>query len=102
MHKKSVTIVSLAILAILLVITIGVAGCGAPKAATAQSAPGTLYILGTYGALSRGNYDGTVTIADVKKQGDFALGNFSAIDGELVGLNGKIYQIGPRGKLTEA
>jgi acetolactate decarboxylase len=74
-----------------------ISGCITPQA-TAKS----LYVTGTYGALNRGVYDGDVTVGDLKRQGDFALGTFNAIEGELVGLDGKYYQIGSGGKIKPA
>ena len=87
--------VSTIILAVLLVVVIGFAGC-----APAQGEGKILYITGGYGPLIRGAYDGSATIADVKKHGDFAAGTFSGIDGELVALNGRYYQIGEQGKIS--
>ncbi len=72
-------------------------GCAAP-----QTSDKSLHITGTYGALSRGVYDGDVTVADLKRQGDFALGNFNALDGEMVAVDGKYYRIGQGGQLNTA
>jgi acetolactate decarboxylase len=82
---------------VLLIVCPAFAGCSA-----AQDSGKLLFISGTYGALNRGNYDGDATVADLKRHGDFALGNFSGIDGEMLGLNGTYYQIGAQGKLSEA
>ncbi len=96
MKRRTITAISLAFSLILTCITL-LAGCAAP-----QTSDKTLYITGTYASLSHGVYDGDVTVADLKHQGDFALGNFNALDGEMVGLDGKYYQIGPGGKLNAA
>jgi acetolactate decarboxylase len=81
----------------LVVFLIGLAGCS-----TAQGDGKTVFIGGSYGAINRGVYDGSVTVADLKRHGDFAAGTFSGIDGELIALNGKYYQIGAQGKITPA
>jgi acetolactate decarboxylase len=47
----------------------------------------------TLGALNVGVYQGATTIADLKPYGDFGLGTFEGLDGEMVILNGKFYQI---------
>ncbi len=52
----------------------------------------------TIDALSAGVYDGDVTYKQLKKHGDFGLGTFSALDGEMVALDGKFYQIKDDGK----
>lgn len=51
-----------------------------------------LYQHGTLGALMAGLMDGTETIANILKRGDFGIGTLSGLDGELIILNGKAYQ----------
>ena len=97
MKRRIIMAIALIILGVILTGSALLNGC-----ATAQTAGKSLYISGTYGALSRGVYDGDVTIADLKRQGDFALGNFNAIDGEMVAIDGKYYRIGPGGQLNIA
>jgi acetolactate decarboxylase len=43
--------------------------------------------------LSAGEFDGTLTIAELKNQGDFGLGTYNALDGEMVVLDGQVYQV---------
>ena len=45
------------------------------------------------GALKCGVYDGNITCGDVKQFGDFGIGTFNGLDGEMVMLDGQIYQI---------
>ncbi|MGM0217733.1 acetolactate decarboxylase [Enterococcus sp. AZ126] len=51
-----------------------------------------LYQHGTLGALMAGLMDGTETIANILKKGDFGIGTLSGLDGELIILNGRAYQ----------
>lgn len=51
----------------------------------------------TLGALSKGVYDGATTFKDIKQQGNFGLGTFDGLDGELVGLDSKFYQVKANG-----
>ena len=97
MKRPAISTFILVTLVALLITGISLAGC-----TTAQGDGKTLFIAGSYGAINRGVYDGPVTIGDLKRHGDFALGTFSGIDGELVGLNGKYYQIGAQGKINQA
>jgi len=97
MNRQIFTAMALIITGVILSAGVLVSGCTVPQAAAKS-----LYITGTYGALSRGVYDGDVTVADLKRQGDFALGNFNALDGEMAAVDGKYYQIGSGGKLTPA
>lgn len=47
----------------------------------------------TINALLKGIYDGDVTFGELKRNGDFGLGTFNALDGEMIGLAGTFYQI---------
>jgi len=48
-------------------------------------------------ALMAGGYDGEVEIGELKKRGDFGIGTFHALDGEMVVLDGVVYQVGTDG-----
>jgi acetolactate decarboxylase len=47
----------------------------------------------TINALLKGVYDGEVSFGELKRNGDFGLGTFNALDGEMIGLNGAFYQV---------
>lgn len=51
------------------------------------------YQVSTATALMAGVYEGSMTLADLKHYGDFGLGTFEKLDGEMVFLNGKFHQI---------
>ena len=55
----------------------------------------------TIDALLSGVYDGQTDLAQVKQYGDFGLGTFNALDGEMVVLDGHIYQVPLDGKPVE-
>lgn len=52
----------------------------------------SLYQASTIDALLVGIYDGSTTFADLKRNGDFGLGTFDALDGEMIALDGNFYQ----------
>lgn len=52
----------------------------------------------TLGALNKGVYDGAASLSELKQHGNFGLGTFEGLDGEMVLLNGKVYQIKTNGK----
>jgi acetolactate decarboxylase len=52
-----------------------------------------LYQTSTINALVEGVYDGTTTFGELKKNGDFGIGTFDALDGEMVGVDGVFYQV---------
>jgi acetolactate decarboxylase len=62
----------------------------------------TLFQVSTAGALVKGVYDGVVTIGDLKQHGDFGLGTFDGLDGEMLALDGRFYQIRSSGAVGEA
>lgn len=56
-----------------------------------------VYQYSTLGALSDGLYEGELTYAQLRRHGNFGHGTFGDIDGEMVALDGKFYQIRPGG-----
>ncbi len=62
---------------------------------------GTLTQWSTIDTLLKGHYEGVATLGEVKQRGDFGLGTFEALDGEMVLLDGKVYQIDGRGAVHE-
>jgi acetolactate decarboxylase len=52
-----------------------------------------LYQASTIGALMDGVYDGHVSFSEVKQHGDFGLGTFDALNGEMIAIDGAFYQI---------
>ena len=55
--------------------------------------PHSGFQVSTLSALNAGVFDGATTLAELKSHGDFGLGTFEGLDGEMVVLNGKFYQI---------
>jgi acetolactate decarboxylase len=58
----------------------------------------TVTQVSTYDAVLNGVYDGYVTVEQLLSHGDLGIGTYHACDGELVLLDGKIYQIKDDGK----
>lgn len=54
----------------------------------------------TIDALLKGHFYGAATLAEVKTHGDFGLGTFEGLDGELVLFDGVVYRVDERGKVT--
>lgn len=77
---------------ILLALVFLVAGCATP--------PATVFQNSTIDALLDGNYDGELTFGQLKKHGDFGLGTFNAVDGEMVALDGEVYQMRADGSVS--
>lgn len=51
-----------------------------------------LYQVSTIDALMLGIYDGIQPVGDLKTRGDFGIGTFDALDGEMIVLDGIVYQ----------
>jgi len=59
-----------------------------------------VYLSSPAGAMMKGIYKETASIGDVKLHGDFGLGTFDDLDGEMVLLDGVAYQIKTDGQTT--
>lgn len=55
----------------------------------------------TIDALMTGVYDGETTLASLRQRGDFGIGTFNTLNGEMVFLDGHIYRIRETGKIEE-
>jgi len=53
----------------------------------------------TISALQSGDYDGDMSIKELRTHGNFGLGTFNDLDGEMVFLDGSLYQIKSDGKV---
>lgn len=53
----------------------------------------TLVQISTIDALLGGVYDGVMTFGTLKEYGDFGIGTFEGLDGEMVGFDGNFYQV---------
>lgn len=61
----------------------------------------TLFQVSTSTALVQGVYNGVVTIGELKQHGDFGLGTFDGLDGEMLALDGHFYQVHGSGRVEE-
>ena len=58
-----------------------------------------VYLSSPINALVEGLYVENTTIGDIRQRGDFGLGTFDYLDGEMVILDGRVYQIRSDGKV---
>ena len=61
--------------------------------ACADNNKDTLFQVSTINALLEGLYDGDVGLKEIKGHGDFGIGTFDKLDGEMIFLDGKFYQV---------
>jgi len=52
-----------------------------------------LYQVSTINALLQGVYDGVIPIGELETHGDFGIGTFDGLEGEMLALDGNYYQI---------
>jgi acetolactate decarboxylase len=62
----------------------------------------TVFQVSTVGALAEGVYRGAVRVGTLREHGDFGLGTFEGLDGELVVLDGAFLQVRADGTIAEA
>lgn len=70
-----------------------------PQSTYAKGKTNAVYQISTINALLKGVYDSEETFKELKKHGDFGLGTINALDGEMIALDGKFYNIKIDGKV---
>ncbi|MDU7769054.1 MAG: acetolactate decarboxylase, partial [Serratia marcescens] len=63
---------------------------------------GEIYQISLMSALIDGVYEGETTIAELLKHGDFGLGTFNHLDGELIAFDQEIHQLRADGSARPA
>ena len=53
---------------------------------------GEAYQVATISSLLAGAYDGDTTVGEMPRHGDFGLGTFNGVDGEMMVLDGRVYR----------
>ena len=61
-----------------------------------------IYQVSTIDALLEGTYDGSVSFGRLKEHGNFGIGTFDHLDGEMIGLDGIFYQVRTDGQVLQA
>ncbi len=56
----------------------------------------------TINALIKGIYEGAMTIGELRKHGSFGIGTFNELNGEMLSLDGTVYQVTSDGKVHVA
>ena len=67
-------------------------GCG-NKNDTIALKPNAVFQYSTLSALLEGVYDGELTVGEMKKHGNYGIGTFNALDGEMVLYEGECYKV---------
>ena len=90
-----------------IVFALVVIGLLAVSAASAQSPlllnnnkDDSMYQVSLMQAFMHGEYDGVVKVGDFKKHGDIGLGTFEGVNGEMIVLDGVVYQAAADGSIN--
>ncbi len=62
----------------------------------------SIFQVSTSNALVKGVFEGSTTVGDLRRHGDFGLGTFDALDGEMVMLDGQCHRASAGGTVTVA
>lgn len=84
------------ILILIILTTLIAAGCS-PEIRTDRD---TLFQTSTISALMNGVYDGNMTVGQLRPYGDFGLGTFQALNGEMLELDSIFYRANLDGSIT--
>ena len=77
-------------------------GSGQQDKASSRPEEDFLYQYSIIDALMAGVFDGDLTIGKLKNKGDFGIGTFNKVDGELMMHRGKVYKVKYDGSVQEA
>jgi acetolactate decarboxylase len=83
------------------VMTMAVELCSCAHFRAGDTAP-VLHQTSLITALLEGCYDGVISCGELRRQGDFGIGTFDRLDGEMILLEGTIFQAKSDGSVVEA
>lgn len=82
------------LMAAMLVACLCMAGCEANNVSSSQDGKDaeTMYQVGLLQSLAQGYFDGIITVGELKQHGDTGIGTFEGVNGEMIVLDGVVYQ----------
>lgn len=87
----------------LLFITLYIVACSPSRLTstnTRKQPDDFMYQYSIMDALQAGVYDGNMTFGELKKKGDFGVGTFNGLDGEMIMLDDKVYKMRSDGAIS--
>lgn len=63
-----------------------------------RCSPDEVYQVETIGRLIDGDFTGAMSYGEIMKHGDFGLGTFAGLDGEMAAVDGRFWHFGPDGR----
>lgn len=78
------------------------AACSAQQPEKSNEQSATIYQVALLQSLTQGYYDGIIKVSELKEHGDIGIGTFAGVNGEMIVLDGKVYQALGDGTVKEA
>lgn len=66
-----------------------------------RKAENKVYLCAPVNSLVEGIYEQNIPFSEIKKYGDFGLGTFNDLDGEMMMVDGEIFRVGSDGKVNQ-
>ncbi|HCK64754.1 MAG TPA: hypothetical protein DHW49_00680, partial [Anaerolineae bacterium] len=66
-----------------------------------RKAENKVYLCAPVNSLVEGIYEQNIPFSEIKKHGDFGLGTFNDLDGEMMMVDGEIFRVGSDGKVNQ-
>jgi acetolactate decarboxylase len=86
------------IVASVLIVIVLLFGCFEVFRQTTLQTQPTLFQVAAFNTFSEGNYAGVLSYKELEGHGDFGIGTFEGLNGEMIAVNGVFYQIPSDGK----
>lgn len=87
---------------LLLLIASAAAQTQRPTAGRPTAPAPALFQVSTLDALLQGVYGASMTVGELRRHGDFGVGTYEGVDGEMILLDGRFYQVRFDGSVSEA
>lgn len=93
------------VVACALACVLALAGCAQTSTESAKEQAGaqnreTMFQISLLQSLTEGDFEGSVTVGELKQHGDTGIGTFDGLDGELVMVDGEVWQAAGDGKVS--
>lgn len=87
------------LLVALIAFVLVIPAAGSEDAREVSAGRDTIFQVSTINALMLGLYDGESSCGLLKRQGDLGIGTFNGLDGEMVVIDGRVYQVKSSGEV---
>ena len=89
-------------IALAAVMMLSATACSSQQSDSGEKDRETIYQVALLQSLTQGYYDGIIKVSELKEHGDIGIGTFEGVNGEMIVLDGKVYQALGDGSVQEA